>query len=81
LGLAHVDKKTEEDYADEEIEECSLFSNIPLNVWRVILKKAKSDPGYIGKILVDICPQGEIAFYDFIIGLWEETSDSKIIYT
>jgi hypothetical protein len=72
LGLGK--EKSDEDIESEEIEKAALFAEIPLNVWRVILSKTreKKNRSLIGKILVDICPQGKGALHDFIIDLYEE---------
>lgn len=88
LGLGK--EKKDEEIAEEHIEEASLFAEIPLNVWKVILKasnerdpitKKKSNRSLIGRILIDVCPKGIESFYDFITDLMSKYKYFQVMVT
>jgi len=88
LGLGK--EKRDEEIAEERIEDASLFVEIPLDVWKVILKasnerdpitKKKKNRSLIGRILVDVCPKGIEAFYDFITDLMFRYKDFQVMVT
>jgi hypothetical protein len=69
LGLGQ--EQTDEEIAEQEIENAQLFAEIPLNVWRRVLARAKTERGVLGKILAEVCPKGLDALHDFLIELWD----------
>lgn len=67
--LALGQEATDEELAASQDEDASLFAEIPLNVWRIILKADRRGE------LLEVCRMGHDALFDYMTDLMEEAGE------
>lgn len=73
VGLVTAEQ-SDEDLAALEEESASLFANLPLNVWKIVLEEDRRGE------LLQVCESGLDALYDYIIDLMaDDLTDDMLI--